>query len=111
MHASKPPLENDAVKWTLRPENTGDGGVIPGGSLMWVGVPREVKGGEKRVGLLPQEVRAIVGEGQDVQVETRAGLTVGFDDEAYRAAGAIAVPAPKAWDGELVIVGMEMQRA
>ena len=60
MHASKPPLENDAAKWCLRTENTGDGGVIPGDSLMWVGIPREVKTGEKRVALLPQEVRAIV---------------------------------------------------
>jgi alanine dehydrogenase len=64
---------------------------------MWVGIPREVKTGEKRVALLPQEVRAIVDEGHDVQVETRAGLTVGFDDEAYRDAGAMVVTTRDGW--------------
>ena len=76
---------------------------------MWVGVPREVKPGEQRVALLPQEVRVIVDEGHDVQVETRAGLTVGFDDEAYRDAGAMVVTARDAWDAELVIKVKEMQ--
>jgi alanine dehydrogenase len=60
------------------------------------------------VALLPQEVRAIVDEGHDVQVETRAGLTVGFDDEAYRDAGAMVVTARDAWDSELVIKVREM---
>jgi alanine dehydrogenase len=76
---------------------------------MWVGIPREVKAGEKRVALLPQEVRAIVDEGHDVQVETRAGLTVGFDDEAYRDAGAMVVTARDAWDAELVVKVKELQ--
>jgi len=75
---------------------------------MWVGVPREVKVGEKRVALLPQEVRAIVDEGHDVQVETRAGLAVGFDDVAYRDAGAMVVTARDAWDAELVVKFKEL---
>jgi alanine dehydrogenase len=108
MHASKPPLENDAAKWSLRPENTGDDGLIPGDSLMWVGVPREVKPGERRVALLPEAVRAIVDEGHDVQVETRAGLAVGFDDVAYRDAGAMVVTARDAWDAELVVKFKEL---
>jgi alanine dehydrogenase len=76
---------------------------------MIVGVPREVKTGEMRVALLPEAVRAIVDEGHDVQVETRAGLTVGFDDEAYRDAGAMVVTARDAWDAELVVKMKEMQ--
>lgn len=75
---------------------------------MIVGVPREVKAGEMRVALLPEGVRAIVDEGHDVQVETRAGLTVGFDDEAYRDAGAMVVTARDAWDAELVVKVKEM---
>src|SRR5206468_6721118 len=74
-----------------------------------VGVPREVKAGEQRVALLPETVRAIVEEGHDVHVETRAGLTVGFDDEAYRDAGAMVVAPRDAWDAELIVKVKEMQ--
>jgi alanine dehydrogenase len=76
---------------------------------MIVGVPREVKPGEQRVALLPEAVRAIVEEGHDVQVETRAGLTVGFDDEAYRDAGAMVVSPRDAWDADLIVKVKEMQ--
>jgi len=74
-----------------------------------VGVPREVKAGERRVALLPEQVSTLVEEGHDVQVETRAGLTVGFDDEAYTDAGAMVVTARDAWDAELVVKVKEMQ--
>jgi alanine dehydrogenase len=76
---------------------------------MIVGVPRETKPGERRVALVPETVEAIVAEGHDVQVETRAGLTVGFDDEAYRDAGAMVVTARDAWDADLVVKVKEMQ--
>jgi alanine dehydrogenase len=76
---------------------------------MQIGVPREVKTAEMRVALLPEAVRAIVEEGHDVQVETRAGLTIGFDDMAYRDAGATVVTARDAWDAELVVKVKEMQ--
>jgi alanine dehydrogenase len=76
---------------------------------MNVGVPREVKPGERRVALLPEAVRVIVDEGHDVQVETRAGLTVGFDDEAYRDAGATIVTPRDVWDDvELVVKVKEL---
>jgi len=74
-----------------------------------VGVPREVKPGERRVALLPEQVRMLVEEGHDVQIETRARLTVGFDDEAYVDAGAMIVTARDAWDAELVVKVKEMQ--
>ena len=76
---------------------------------MIVGVPRETKPGERRVALVPEAVEAMVAEGHDVQVETRAGLTVGFDDEAYRDAGAMVVTARDAWDADLVVKVKEMQ--
>jgi len=76
---------------------------------MIIGVPREVKEVERRVARAPEAVRTIVDEGHDVQVETRAGLTVGFDDEAYRDAGAMVVTPRDAWDAELVVKVKELQ--
>jgi alanine dehydrogenase len=45
---------------------------------MRVGVPKEIKDGERRVGLLPNAVRVLVGEGHDVRVQCGAGASVGF---------------------------------
>ncbi|MBC8021888.1 MAG: alanine dehydrogenase [Burkholderiales bacterium] len=58
---------------------------------MIVGVPKETKVHEYRVGLTPQSVRELVAHGHEVRVETRAGAGIDFDDEAYRAAGAAIV--------------------
>lgn len=55
---------------------------------MLVGVPKEVKSEEYRVGLVPGSVRELVHHGHKVMVEQNAGMGIGFDDEAYRAAGA-----------------------
>jgi alanine dehydrogenase len=60
---------------------------------MIVGVPKETKVHEYRVGLTPQSVRELVAHGHEVRVETRAGAAIDFDDEAYRAAGATIVAA------------------
>jgi alanine dehydrogenase len=53
-----------------------------------IGVPREIKAHEYRVGLVPASVRELVARGHDVIVERGAGIAVGAPDEAYRAAGA-----------------------
>jgi alanine dehydrogenase len=58
---------------------------------MIVGVPKETKVHEYRVGLTPQSVRELVAHGHELRVETRAGAAIDFDDEAYRAAGAAIV--------------------
>jgi alanine dehydrogenase len=58
---------------------------------MIVGVPKETKVHEYRVGLTPQSVRELVAHGHEVRVETRAGAAIDFDDEAYRVAGAAIV--------------------
>ena len=58
---------------------------------MIIGVPKEIKVHEYRVGLTPLSVRELVARGHEVRVETRAGSAIDFDDEAYRAAGATIV--------------------
>ena len=55
---------------------------------MLIGVPKEIKNHEYRVGLTPASVREFVHHGHKVIVETNAGVGSGFDDKAYRAAGA-----------------------
>lgn len=55
---------------------------------MRVGVPKEIKNHEYRVGLTPGAVREYVAHGHEVLVETGAGLGIGADDAAYEAAGA-----------------------
>ena len=55
---------------------------------MLIGVPKEIKTHEYRVGLVPASVRELVHHGHKVLVETGAGAGIGFDDEAYKAAGA-----------------------
>jgi len=55
---------------------------------MLIGVPKEIKTHEYRVGLVPSSVRELVHNGHQVVVQTGAGLGIGIDDQAYQAAGA-----------------------
>ena len=55
---------------------------------MLIGVPREVKTHEYRVGLIPGNVRELLHHGHKVVVEAGAGTEIGFDDAAYEAVGA-----------------------
>jgi alanine dehydrogenase len=55
---------------------------------MRVGVPKEIKTHEYRVGLTPASVREYVAHGHEVMVETGAGAGIGADDDEYRRAGA-----------------------
>nr|WP_290670079.1 alanine dehydrogenase [Ardenticatena sp.] len=71
---------------------------------MIVGVPKEIKDNEYRVGLTPASVRQLVDAGHTVLVETSAGEGSGFADGDYRAAGATIVPsAADAWGAEMVV--------
>jgi len=63
-------------------------GVGPKRLAMLIGVPREIKTHEYRVGLVPASVHELIHHGHKVLVESGAGLGIGFDDKAYRAAGA-----------------------
>ena len=58
---------------------------------MRVGVPKEVKVQEHRVGVTPEAAREYVAAGHEVLVQTGAGAGIGADDAAYRAAGATVV--------------------
>ncbi len=55
---------------------------------MEIGVPKEIKNHEYRVGLTPAGVRELCRHGHQVTVETKAGAAIGFSDEQYLAAGA-----------------------
>lgn len=55
---------------------------------MDIGVPKEIKNHEYRVGLTPAGVRELCRHGHHVTVETKAGAAIGFTDEQYISAGA-----------------------
>ena len=54
---------------------------------MKIGVPKEIKIHEYRVGLVPAGVRELVDSGHQVLVQSGAGAGIGFDDSHYLAAG------------------------
>jgi alanine dehydrogenase len=59
---------------------------------MLVGVPREIKDNEFRVGLTPSAVRELVSHGHTVIVQAGAGAPIDLDDDRYQASGAEIVP-------------------
>jgi alanine dehydrogenase len=71
--------------------------------MMKIGLVKELKDMENRVGLTPEGVRRLVGDGHVLCVESGAGVGSGFDDEDYLQAGAELVTAPGAWDSDLVV--------
>jgi alanine dehydrogenase len=71
---------------------------------MEIGVPKETKDQEYRVGLSPNSVRSLTEQHHNVFVETAAGNGAGFTDEDYIQAGATIVPtAPEAWKRDLIV--------
>lgn len=59
---------------------------------MIIGVPKEIKNHEDRVGMIPASVRELVSHGHQVYVETNAGSGIGFSDDDYIAVGASILP-------------------
>src|SRR5258708_32466969 len=59
---------------------------------MLVGVPKQMKDSEYRVGLVPSTVRELAANGHHAIVETTAGLGAGLADADYQAVGAEIVP-------------------
>lgn len=55
---------------------------------MLIGLPKEIKSNENRVGMVPASIRELVGHGHQVIVEKNAGSGIGFMDEDYRGVGA-----------------------
>ena len=70
---------------------------------MKVGVPREIKSDEYRVGLTPASVRELIIHGHEVVVEQGAAAGIGIADDAYRGAGATVLP-----DAAAVFAAAEM---
>ena len=71
---------------------------------MIIGVPKEIKTRENRVGMTPAGVRSLVQRGHKVLVEKSAGDGSGLSDAAYTASGATIVPtAADAWAAEMVV--------
>ncbi|MGM1030458.1 MAG: alanine dehydrogenase [Actinomycetota bacterium] len=70
---------------------------------MKIGVPKEIKPQEERVGLTPAGAADLVRAGSSVLVETGAGERAGFGDELYLAAGADIVSREDAWAAETVV--------
>ena len=74
-------------------------------SDMLIGVPKEIKNHEYRVGLTPSGVRELVANAHKVLVQTQAGLAIGFTDEQYIQAGAsIASSAEETFERSDMIV-------
>ena len=80
---------------------------------MLIGVPKEIKADENRVGLIPSSVRELVHHGHQVLVETHAGYGIGLDDDQYIAAGAgIAADAKEVFaKADMVVKVKEPQAA
>ena len=80
---------------------------------MKIGVPKEIKIHEYRVGLVPAGVRELVDAGHEVLVQAGAGLGIGFDNSHYLSAGAriAATPEDVFSSSELIIKVKEPQLA
>jgi alanine dehydrogenase len=77
---------------------------------MLIGVPKEIKNHEYRVGVTPAGAHALVEHGHEVMVESNAGARVGFSDADYQAAGARIVPSHReVWAADMVIKVKELQ--
>ena len=55
---------------------------------MKIGVPKEIKPQENRIGLTPESVKALVSEGHQILVENNGGFEAGFENDQYKNAGA-----------------------
>ena len=72
--------------------------------IMRIGLPKEIKDNESRVGMTPGAVKALTKRGHKVLVEESAGVQSSISDEEYQAAGADIVPyAEDAWAADMVV--------
>ena len=79
---------------------------------MRIGVPKETKSEERRVGLTPDSVAEMVARGHKVYIERRAGSGAGFGDEEYAARGAsVVADADELFDAAELIVKVKEPQA
>lgn len=77
-----------------------------------IGVPKEIKNNEYRVGLVPAAVGELVSHGHQVIVETSAGAGIGYTDAIYQQLGAsIAKDAKSVFDGSELIIKVKEPQA
>ncbi len=77
---------------------------------MIIGIPKEIKDGERRVALQPEAVASLVTDGHTLCVQTNAGAGSGWPDSAYANAGATIVrTATEAYNVDLVVKVKEIQ--
>ena len=55
---------------------------------MKIGVPKEIKTQENRIGLTPESVKSLISNGHEVLIENNGGFEAGFDNDQYKSAGA-----------------------
>jgi alanine dehydrogenase len=79
------------------------------GGFVRIGVPKEIKVHEYRVGLTPAAVRELCAEGHTVVVEHDAGVAIGFADADYMAAGADIGDVDSAFAADLIVKVKEPQ--
>ena len=79
---------------------------------MIIGIPKEIKNHEYRVGATPSMVCVLVDAGHQVLVQSGAGTMIGYDDETYKSIGAKIVPtAREVYNCEMVIKVKELQES
>ncbi|MBI3714815.1 MAG: alanine dehydrogenase [Betaproteobacteria bacterium] len=78
---------------------------------MRIGIPREIKDGERRVALTPDAIRGLIAAGHMVVVQSGAGTASGFGDADYAAGGAQLATAAEAYACDLVVKVKELQAA
>ena len=62
---------------------------------MLIGVPKEIKPQENRIGLTPESVKTLVSEGHEVLVENNGGFEAGFDNDQYTNCLLYTSPSPR----------------
>ena len=79
---------------------------------MRIGVPKEIKPQENRIGLTPESVKTLVSEGHEVLVENNGGFEAGFENDQYTNAGAKIVHKPSDifHDAEIIVKVKEPQK-
>ena len=70
---------------------------------MKIGVIKEIKDKENRVGLTPDGARRLAQKGHEIRIDQGAGLGSGFSDDDYLQAGARPVSTEEAWGSDLVV--------
>ena len=79
---------------------------------MRIGVPKEIKPQENRIGLTPESVKTLVSEGHEVLIENNGGFEAGFENEQYKNAGAKIVDKASDifYDAEIIVKVKEPQK-